>query len=267
MGKNLYKMFYKDYFQGIDFSFLLDGIDNAQKEKIVKRNKEILSEKNREILATSFIYLPSIRRVNRGFYVIVEYPGLLTGVGLSHEANVEGEFKLGIHLDYITGMPIIYGSTIKGVCRAAFADTEYIQSLFEKYHINVDIDELMKDIFDGLERDFEHDDRLAGTKAYKCKSIYNRDIFFDAVIKEPDSEGRVLCSDYITPHGKDVLKDPVPISFVKIASGCILEFRFRLTDSLITKDDKMNLLCNILWDWGVGAKTAVGYGNITPVRL
>lgn len=266
MGKNLYKMFYKDYFQGIDFSFLLDGMNNAQKEEIVKKNKVKLSERNKDILSVPLANIPPCKRSNCNFPMKVQYPGLLTGIGLTHEANVEGEFKLGIHLDYITGMPIIYGSTIKGICRAAFEEPDYIQSLFEKHRIvPVDIDELIKDIFDGLERDPEHDDKQARTKAYKCKSIYKRDVFFDAVIQKTDSKGRILCADYITPHAKDVLKDPVPISFVKIAPGCIMEFRFRLTDSLLTKENKLDLLYDILCDFGIGAKTAVGYGNIVPV--
>ena len=84
-------------------------------------------------------------------------------------------------------MPVIYGSSIKGVLRSAFVnDPDYIQSLLDEIieDKTIEVKDLIKDIFDGQERDPENDDPIKGTIAYKNKSIYKRDIFFDAVIME-----------------------------------------------------------------------------------
>jgi len=103
------------------------------------------------------------------------------------------------------------------------------------------------------------------------KSIYQRDVFFDAVIKSPDNKGRILCSDSITPHGDNPLKNPTPITFLKIAPGCVLQFRFKLVDTIIgtlelKAKDKLALFKTILATVGVGAKTNVGYGQLTVTQ-
>ena len=144
-------------------------------------------------------------------------------------------------------MPVVYGSSVKGVLR----------SYFKEFYVPKDNqpteEEAFNDIFEG-----------------SGKSIYDRDIFFDAVIVKADKKGRILCSDSITPH-KDPLKNPIPITFMKIAPGCTIEFRFKLVDTKITKDgkeyvlkaeEKEKLFKEILTTVGVGAKTNVGYGQL-----
>jgi CRISPR-associated protein Cmr6 len=76
-----------------------------------------------------------------------------------------------------------------------------------------------------------------------------------------------LEDDSITPHGDNPLKNPLPITMLKIAPGCEIEFRFRLVDSVVDgkvfkKEDKLKLFENILKTVGVGAKTNVGYGQL-----
>ena len=102
-------------------------------------------------------------------------------------------------------------------------------------------------------------------------SVYERDIFFDAVIIKPDSKRRILCSDSITPHGGEThdnpLKNPTPLAFLKIAPGCEIEFRFKLNDTkigdeTIKADTKRDLFKEILTTVGIGAKTNVGYGQL-----
>lgn len=88
---------------------------------IGKRNKEFLAASNRNYLAEAKGVLNTINPfINKSFTLSVCYPGLVTGVGIGHEAKIEEEFKLGIHLDYTTGLPVIYGSSVKGVLRSAF---------------------------------------------------------------------------------------------------------------------------------------------------
>ena len=180
------------------------------------------------------------------FSATVLYPGLVTGTGLVHDSkNIEGGYNLGMHFDYTWGMPVVYGSSVKGVLR------QYFEEFFleDKGCRRDDAKLLCKAIFEG-----------------EGRSIYERDIFFDAVITG-EYDGRILDDDSITPHTEGPLKDPVPITMLKIAPGCKIEFRFRLHNSVInektyTVDFKKNLFKKILGTVGVGAKTNVGYGQL-----
>lgn len=95
------------------------------------------------------------------------------------------------------------------------------------------------------------------------RSAYHRDIFFDAIVADVNENGLFLASDSITPHGSNPLQNPIPITFVRIASGCNIRFRFRLVDTdSMTVNDKQVLFKAILMTFGVGAKTNVGYGRL-----
>lgn len=270
MTRNLSKFYYKEYFKGVDFNYLIETGNSAKKksEEKIKTQNTLLLDANKGTgingawteREKSMYIIPSNNNVNTHFPLKVQYPGLVTGIGILHEVKLEGEFKLGVHFDYTYGMPTVYGSSVKGVLRSAFNDESYIKKMLGK---DIDIKVLVNDIFEGKERDPEHDDLIKGEKAYKSKSVYKRDIFFDAVIIDPDSKGRILASDSITPHGDNPLKNPDPITFLKIASGCTLEFRFKLVPSLLTIKEKEQLFKTILEDFGIGAKTNVGYGQFS----
>ena len=244
--KNLHKAYYKDYFAGADFSFLL----KEKKADRVASPKDIqeIKRRNMALMGAKLKMIDSNPRTNTQFDLRIAYPGLVTGVGINHEAKIEGEFKLGVHFDYTYGMPVVYGSSVKGVLRA------YFKEFYAPKNGEPSVDDLFNDIFEG------------GADKKKPKSIYDRDIFFDAVLTHGDSQGRILCSDSITPHGANPLKNPIPITFMKIAPGCTMEFRFKLVDSVINgqtfaKDQKKELFQQILLTVGVGAKTNVGYGQ------
>lgn len=59
-------------------------------------------------------------RDSGGFALETTYPGLLIGTGYSHETGTAGEFKLGFYFDHTSGLPVIPGSSIKGILRSAF---------------------------------------------------------------------------------------------------------------------------------------------------
>lgn len=263
--RNLHKAYYKDYFKNLNFGYLLNnGVE--PKTEIKRRNGELTAPNLLQRIPKSSI-------VNQTIELQISYPGLVTGIGINHEATIEGEFKLGVHFDWTYGMPIVYGSSVKGVLRAFFLDF---------YKGDIDHGDLMMNIFSGVyNRDIKAEKKKYGDnwekiikdpekRIYKdCLSIYNRDIFFDAIITNADSKGRILCSDSITFH-PDPLKNPNPITFLKIASGCTLEFRFKLEDSVVDgkpfkKEDKIKLFKEILTTVGVGAKTNVGYGQLKSV--
>lgn len=95
------------------------------------------------------------------------------------------------------------------------------------------------------------------------------DVFFDAVVKQGDKNRHILGFDYITPHGDDLTKDPVPVKILKVLPNVVFEFAFKLKDSTIdnvtiTADKKKSLFISLLKHFGIGAKTNVGYGVLTP---
>lgn len=238
---NLKKFYYNDYFDNIDFG----NLDSKNNIKVIKSNNAELCKPDTLIIIRPNSY------VNETLRMKIEYPGLVTGVGIGHEIGVESEFKLGMHFDHTSGMPIIYGSSVKGVLR------EYFYDVCEEE----DAKGIKADIFGS-------DDK---NKATYTKSNYKRDIFFDAVIIEANDSRKILAPDAITPHTDGPLKNPKPITFVKIASGCTLEFRFHLEDSMvndriISKEQKLDWFKEILTTYGIGAKTNVGYGQLTVVK-
>ena len=277
--KNLHKAYYKDYFNNLDFGYLIgDG-----QEPVVE-----IKRRNQNLTAPNLLYpIPRNPLVNNSIQLQISYPGLVTGIGINHEAKIEGEFKLGVHFDWTHGMTVVYGSSVKGVLRSWFMDV-YETSDKKYYECGIDAGDLMMNIFEGAyDRDIDAEKKRYGKdwedkvtdpekRIYKShESIYKRDIFFDAVIVEADSKGRILASDSITPHGGEnhdnPLKNPTPLTFMKIASGCKMEFRFKLVTTEIKKDgetltfttaQKRTLFEEILKTVGVGAKTNVGYGQV-----
>ncbi len=250
---NLHKYYYRDYFsekpesiyderRHTNHQVSLDWSNIKKEDNII-----ILEKRNRKLTSPDLLSdIPNSIATDK-FSLKVLYPGLITGIGINHEATIEGEFKLGMHFDWTYGMPVVYGSSVKGVLKA------YFKEFYDPNPNQPSKENALNDIFKG-----------------DGKSIYNRDIFFDAVIVKP-SKNRILCSDSITPHGDNPLKNPVPITFLKIAPGCQLEFRFKLVRTemihdgkkqVLTQQEKLDIFKEILTTVGIGAKTNVGYGQL-----
>jgi len=261
-----------------------EAVIKARNDILIGKGYSLKEDNNYQLKAEAKI--PFIKEGNesesKDLYDVplrISYPGLVTGVGIDHEAKIEGEFKLGVHFDWTYGMPVIYGSSVKGVLRSALiAKTEkgkiveyddyFLKQATGKEWSQEEMEILFNDIFNGKSfvKEVENDGKKI--REYQNKSIYERDIFFDAVVKTPDKKGRILCSDSITPHGDNPLKNPTPLTFLKIAPGCTIEFRFKLTDSdfggdkKLTAAQKKTLFEDILKTVGIGAKTNVGYGQL-----
>lgn len=268
--RNLHKFYYKDYFAPDRLSWNKDDLKtNENNVKVIKGNNQKLCN------PISKYHNPIDKNplVNGVLSMRIQYPGLVTGIGINHEIGVEGEYKLGMHFDWTYGVPVVYGSSVKGVLRAWF------QAFFMKSKPDVDPSEFETEIFKGKLRDIKAEKEKYGqewdkmvkeveNRIYSSKSIYDRDVFFDAVVVATDSQKRILCSDSITPHNENPLKNPKPLTFMKVAPGCELEFRFKLHDTEIngvklSKEDKLNLFKDILTTVGIGAKTNVGYGQLS----
>ena len=236
MSENLHKFFYKDYFE--------EGIKPSG--NITRLNRKLTGLTPKDIGEVE-----KVEYVNADFKMKVCYPGMITGVGVSHEMGVEGEIKLGINFDYTHGTPIISGSTVKGVLRSYFPQVYDLQ--------NPDINAAILDIFEGKKPDGS------------TKSIYERDIFFDASVvrkkKKNEERKTIFEMDALAPHSQDdPFKEPIPITFAKIAPGCTIEFRFHLSGEKECRDKKEEWFKKILTTYGIGAKTNVGYGRLEELK-
>lgn len=279
MIQNIGKLFYKDYYQDINFEYVLDETKEGSQDGEIARMNGLIKE-------SELVKIPN-PLADFHFQAKVAYPGLVTGTGIVHDSKkLTGGYNLGMHFDYTYGMPNVYGSSVKGVLRDYFKQarvktvlsdgTETISYDDDLFMLvvqrGIDIDELFEDIFNGRTLKEE----AGGKPVYVNKSIYKRDVFYDAVIVEPyrDTERGleyVVDDDSITPHKEGPLKNPVPITMLKIAPGCTLEFRFHLNDftsrdgKTFTADEKLDLFKDILEIVGVGAKTNVGYGQLEQI--
>lgn len=233
MGINLSWYFSHDYYDGLDYSkgnFEINPTNSF--DDIDKRNQTI-----RQV--TSDIKCISVPGESH-FDLTVEYPGLLVGIGYQHSAGITGEIGLGFSLDYVTGLPYLPGSSVKGTLRSAFRHKDYIRELLNNPDINVD--NLEKSIFE------------------------NNDVFLDAFPYNKSESGQIFELDAITPHHTSEfgeLEAPNPLTLLKVRPGTVMRFRFILQDDEggLNKDNKLSLFKQILLDLGAGAKTNVGFGR------
>ncbi len=241
-------LFNKHYFKDINFRDL-DG--NSNETLLKNNNNDLLNSLFNTHLVPKY---PNTRTIE----LITVYPGLFSGSGYGHEISVKGEIKLGFYFDHTTGLPVIPGSSVKGVLRSAFEkdNRNYIKYLLkEELEIentdNINIADLEQNIFEGTEG----------------QSLYKKDIFFDAFpVATADKDEHFLGNDYITPH-ENPLKNPIPLQFLKILPQVTFRFSFDLKDfnsesgNGLKAEQKLQLFKQILLDLGIGAKTNVGYGQ------
>jgi len=187
--------------------------------------------------------------------LFVQYPGLVIGTGYPHFADGENDFQMGFFFDHTTGMPVIPGSSVKGILKRVFPKknedndkvTEKKNYLHEKIPALQQFDE---DIWDWEKICFER-----------------RQVFCDAYISKALDNNKIFADDYCTKHGDNIFKEPVPLRFLKIASGVQITFQFILYDytqnnKTILKKDILDGFKSIIQDFGIGAKRNYGYGNL-----
>lgn len=222
-------------------------------------------------------------------YMRTVYPGLLMGTGYPHmTGKMEGEIQIGFSFDSITGLPYYPGSSLKGMLRHVFdaalaADDaapsyiEYLQEKFAKENVEATVDVAFlraytDSCFSGIDPD-----------TGEAAPILERDVYYDSYPvgfwngHEPET---FMDIDNITPH-LDMdqnppipapLKDPIPLTQLRVMPGTCFAFVFHLTDFLmdgsiaVTPEQKAGIYRDILTDFGIGAKTHVGYGNMKEIR-
>lgn len=296
---NAKHLFYKKYYEKID---LRKFEDEAAFEQIKKRNEPLFADANKQLIdytatadATATLLLRNVLAGNTGFREIklkTTYPGLFLGSGYNHETGNIGEFKLGFFFDHTSGLPVVPGSSVKGVLRSVFPQfkrlkdgsglpdlanaTElqrhkalYIAQKVDLPAGNQDVagDKLCRlihrmelSVFEGISL-VEKD----GNWSQVYRPMSERDTFLDAV---PDIRqgAQIFGRDAITPHHENPLKNPKPLPFLKVLPNVRWCFQFLFCNNLepgmaLSPDRKKALFERILRDIGVGAKTNVGYGQ------
>lgn len=196
------------------------------------------------------------------------YPGLLTGIGLSHGVKCKGDIKVGFQFDFTTGLPYIPGSSIKGALRSVFPDPNIRDESYNEPRISY----LSSLLIDTLKINNLSKDNilLLGQQIFQESDDDTlRDVFMDALITDVASATSLtikdyfIGNDYITPHKISPLHEPIPIQFLKVLPEVTFTFTFRLSPvcSLLTPQQRKKLYKEILKDIGIGAKTNVGYGH------
>ncbi len=293
---NLSWQYYKGYYNG--FVHWDDPAPSEENKR--KEIEQFFKKKN-----TDFIDFELPKQENESINQIqlfTTYPGLLIGSGYTHQVGAIGEFKIGFQLDYTTGLPIIPGSSVKGMLRSVFPEieihwtdktivysynnedvdivkTKWMAALIK----NIDDDDFLKTTYQPQE-EITEDEKIAiysltsqifdGIKDHtktksneKNCSIYERDIFFDAYPIEGNVNNKILGTDSITPHGNNPLKNPIPLLFLKVLPNVCFRFNFDLKNGILTIEQKLNLFKKILLTIGIGAKTNVGYGQLSEKTL
>lgn len=213
--------------------------------------------------------------MKQSFCLKTTYPGLLIGTGYLHEVpNQDNASKLGFYFDYTLGIPIIPGSSIKGVLRSLFPNGTIVDDAKEKL-INYFFKEKlrMEDALTSEELEILKNNIFEGLNVNREEMpISQRDIFFDALIisNNGKTKQQIIGTDYITPH-KDPLKEPTPLKMLKIMPNVVFEFKFCLKDivinnKIISATMKLELFKELLLFNGIGAKTNVGYGNLDTIH-
>lgn len=252
---NMNYFFNVEYFENIN---LLDKEDKHAISTLNQRNEEITNYK----FDKSYSMFGKINGESISLYTA--YPGMLIGMGNPHSVALEGAIKCGFTFDYVTGMPYLPGSSLKGILRSYFPENE------KNDENNTEKRLLIKEL---LEVILNTTITSQLVDALRDNIFENNDIFIGA---EPVVKDKValLAMEYITPH-KRKTANPNPITLLKIRPNVKMNFYFRLNDFSasiqegedqtqikVTAEQKKVLFKELLLLGGVGAKTNVGFGAL-----
>lgn len=246
-----------NYIFNIEYFDNLDLLNNTENDQI------ILRDRNKAIQKFKFSVQTPIEKWNKlanyqevSLYTL--YPGLLIGTGSLHGVSIDGCIKSGFSFDYVTGLPYMPGSSLKGMLRSMFPGdaksedesntyADFIKSILKDKRL--DVDDLKKNIFE------------------------NGDIFLGGFPASENNTKTLLEMDFITPH-KDRFKNPIPINIIKIKPNIKFTFAFLLSDylgndgkTLVSADQKRELFEELILAVGIGAKSNVGYGRFSKEKI
>lgn len=248
---NMNYVFYHEYYNGLT----KDKEKNGFKLENVQEKNKCLEKFSFDLSLSPLEQVKNLPNYQT-FTLKTTYPGLMIGTGNPHDVKGAGLIKTGFSFDYVTGLPFLNGSSLKGILRSLFptdkdksasADLkrDYLASCFQ---IDAgEVDDLRNALFE------------------------NADIFIGA-FPSVRNQKELLALEYITPHDAKGFKNPQPINTIKIKPNVAFEFGFILKDSqlpmekTVTVEMKKKAFQTILEDIGIGAKTNVGFGQLVKIE-
>ncbi len=248
-------------FNVLYYDYLYKNSGNDCKEQIKKHNNLLIGRTLRTADVPDLISVKGISRIK----LQTVYPGLLVGTGNPHAAgDNRDEIKLGFTLDYTTGLPYIPGSTIKGVLRSVIKENDRKEAYGNRL-------QYLREVIAKVAEIRESDDKLSdkNLKKFELETFGKGesgkgDLFLDAYPIRGGQGDKLFAFESITPHKP--FKNPIPLRLLKVIPEVVFEFRFIFKDSKIipelTVEKKENLFKRLLMDFGVGAKTNVGFGML-----
>ena len=290
---NLHYQFWVDYYDLFEDESVMSMPEGNEKDEKIKKT---IQRKNHELVNSKWKLLQEEVPLFGDMQTLafkVLYPGLLMGLGYEHSTDLVKDapkIALGMSLDYTTGLPVISGSEAKGMLRSAFIGSKdlikgYLAEVKEEFSQLTDqeIHALEVDIF-GHTHTYDTDFK----PSKEAEEGHGKDIFFDAFPIRGDKNGHLIGLENITSHisyDPDLkenprmyqgLTDPNPITLLKVMPDVVFLFRFKLCDSeitvnnktvKITAEQKLKLFENIITDFGMGAKTNVGFGLLEKCEI
>ena len=254
----------RDYYKGkcgfFNNSYDMENIINYKLKgnivKFIKNRKKEMQDLSAKVSDDSSAYSFTAKTVYPGLLIGMSNPTANTVQESDNNKNDKNtDFKTGFTFDYISGLPYIPGSSIKGILRDAMR--KYQEDVIEYLKEDLESDDKIADLVKELFGDTQEDEGYSYTNASK------RDVFLDAVIIEGDNDKYILKDDYITPHSE--FKDPVPIHILALRPDVKIMFYFIIRKDKIGGLDsskRFNLYKDLLLDLGVGARTNIGYGSL-----
>ena len=215
------------------------------------RSKKIFGDKNFVFVDNNVFNLPDKEAGIKSFELWSSYPGVMIGIGNPHSIKIEGALQNGFTFDYVTGLPFLPGSSLKGILRSIFPGKKLSKGKEQYIRDYLKGDQKQINIHDFGDFIFGSDEKMQPGKG----------VFYGVF---PEPKGKIFTDDYITPHSDD-FTNPVPVRMLKIRPDVKFVFKFSCDtyeeDKIkVTSDDMVDLFKNIIMDIGIGAKTNVGYG-------
>ncbi|MBO5354085.1 MAG: type III-B CRISPR module RAMP protein Cmr6 [Lachnospiraceae bacterium] len=248
-SKNMNYIFNVEYFK--DIAMLNTDAEGLQ---------ECLQETNKEIVNFAFQKeepLAACREMEgyQEFSLYTLYPGLLVGTGNLHEIAVAGALKQGFSFDYVTGLPYVPGSSLKGMLRSYFPGEAGEAAVDEEY------ESMIKGLLGQEELDVQD---------LKEHLFDNNDIFLGAFPVPADKGESLLEMEYITSH-RDRFKNPNPVSMIKVKPAVKFCFSFVFSDYekngvKVSAKEKADLCRELILLMGIGAKTNTGFGRFSETK-
>lgn len=253
---------YSNYIQNFNKK-LAPNLDMKKRDergsKAQKLYKPLFDANNYTFLEEDFHYQ---NYVKKSLILKTIGKGLFVGIGYTHEIpSIKGQYINGFYFDYATGMPVIPGSSIKGVIRSAFP---YTPEEFKNILKNKDKDTrfLYEEINQGKLKKLQELTDLNEKEIYKLKKeIFEYgDIFLDAYIV--NAKGSIFDTETFAPQ-KDQFSHPVPLKFLKIKKEVQFKFRFLFKKDLktLTVEKRHKLFEQIIRFNGIGAKVNENFGR------